>query len=143
MYSIGKEMIRMGKLDGFEVWEVSTGVPYVTIGKLGLLFNKAAVERLSRPEHVLLYIDKSTCRIAIAPCRADAKGARAFCKPGRDVRQGIRWNNYDLRTTIASMTGLDLDGGNWKASGAYSEADDALIFDLSAAEPVRARGKSK
>lgn len=124
----------MGMLDGFEVIDAVYGVPSVSITKNGISFNKTTLEKLNCPEYAKALIDKQGKRIAIVPCGEAEKGARIFFKNGRDTSNGVRWNNYDLRTTVERMMGWNLADGGWKIAGLYSEEDDALIFDLKEAE---------
>lgn len=126
----------MSLLEAFEVVDAVTGMPTVSITKNGIAFNKTVLEKMGCPEYVRAMIDKPGKRIAIAPCEKEDRGSRAFYKRGRNTANGVRWNNFDLRTTIETMMGWALADQGWKASGFYSEEDNAIIFDLNSAEPL-------
>ena len=129
----------MGLLDDFELVDSVSGIPSVSITKNGISFNKSTIEKLHCPEHVKLYLDRIGKRFAIVPCNKGDNGYRAFYRKEKDTANGVRWNNYDLRTTIAGLTGWNLEEHGWKICGLYSEEDNALIFDLNKAEPLSRR----
>lgn len=127
----------MSLLDKFEIIDSVTGVPSISITKNGISFNKGTLEKLARPAYVQALIDKQNKQIAIVPCDENDRGSRFFYKEGRDTANGVRWNNFDLRTTVETMMGWDLSDGGWKSAGIFSEEDNALIYDLNSAEPIK------
>lgn len=124
----------MGLLDDFKIVDVINGAPTMSITRNGVSFNKTTIEKLAFPENVILLIDEPSKRLAITPCDKTQRGARAFFKPGRDSASGVRWNNYDLKSTIENMMSWDLSTQAWRVTGLFSAEDNALIFDLSQAE---------
>lgn len=124
----------MGILDGFELVEPISGAPTMTVTKNGVSFNKTTLEKLGCPEYVQVLIDKIGKRIAIVPCLHRDKGSRPFYKPGKETSNGVRWNNYDLKSTIETMMGWNLMMCSWKVTGVYSEEVHALLFNLVDAE---------
>lgn len=120
----------MGKLDDFVLVEAISGIPTVAMTKNGISFNKTTIEKLNRPEYVKVLIDRKGNRIAITPCDKNDRGARSFYKEGRDTANGVRWNNFDLKSIIQSMMRWNFEDKGRKAEGFYSDEDNALIFDL-------------
>lgn len=120
----------MSLLDGFELLETITGVPSMSISKNGVSFNRAAIEKLGCPRYVLTLIDKQGCRFAIVECSKNDRGARDFVKTERNISNGVRWNNHDLRATLEALMGWNLSADSWKVEGKFSDQDRALIFDL-------------
>lgn len=129
----------MSMLDGFEIIDTVSGVPSVSITKNGVSFNKSTIEKLHCPEYVVSLLDRTGCRFAIVPCSPNDRGARSFYKKDKELSYGVRWNNYDLRSTLETLMEWNLNNCGWKIAGTYSEADDALIFDLRNAEPLSRR----
>ena len=126
----------MSILDSFQVIGNVTGVPSVSVTKNGIAFNKAVLEKMRCPEYVCAMIDKASKRIAIVACEKGSNGSRPFYKKGRDMSNGVRWNNADLRMTIENMMSWRLSEKGWKATGTYFEEENALIFDLNDSEPI-------
>lgn len=126
----------MGFFDDFELLDPVNGIPSMSITKHGVSFNKSALEKLGCPENVKALLDKKGKRFAIISCEKEDRGARKFCKKGRDISNGVRWNNYDLKITLETLMGWNLAEQSWKSIGSYSEDERALIFDLLAVEDI-------
>ena len=129
-------------LDGFELIPLVAGTPAISITEASISFNKTAVEKLSSPEYVQVLINRANSSLAVVPCSCSEEGARPFLKEGRNPKNGVRWNNNDLKAELVRQVGWDLSNSGKKIKGDYSAEDNALIFDLNAATvlPTRNRG---
>ena len=56
------EVCKMSVLDGFTAFNFDEGVPYVSVTRNGVTFNKAVVMKLNYPENVLLLISDAEKR---------------------------------------------------------------------------------
>lgn len=129
----------MGLLDSFEVMPYVTGVSNMSITKDGVNFNKTTVEKLGSPSYVLVLIDKSNLKLAVTPCDEHRQGARPFLREGRSARTGVRWNNTDLKESIQTLTGWDLEASGRKVVGRFYPEDNVMIFDLTEWTPIERR----
>ena len=128
-------------LEGFEVMSPFVGAPSMSVNNTGLAFNKATVEKLKQPEYVQIMINRSLRLIAIKVCGQEDSGSRMFLKRGRDSKQGVRWNNYDLKSEISDLMNWNLIDEGKKIKGEYSAEDNAIIFDLKDAIPLPTRNR--
>ena len=129
----------MSILDSFKPFDFSEGMPYVSITKNGLTFNKGVMKKLGYPQFVILLMDKETQRIAIQKCSSKTDKAIAFYKGDKEEEDAnrilsVRWNSRDLMTTVKAMMDWDLSIDSFRAYGEMLEEEDAMIFDLSKAE---------
>ena len=70
----------MSILDGFKSFNFYEGVPYVSITKNGVTFNKAVIMKLNYPANVVLLINAEEKVIAIQKCTPDVKNSTTFYK---------------------------------------------------------------
>lgn len=131
----------MSILDSFKTFDFSEGMPYVSITKNGLTFNKGVTKKLGYPQYVVLLIDKETQRIAIQKCSSDADKAFPFYKGDKEEEDAnrifsVRWNSKDLLSTVKTMMDWDLAIDSYRANGEMLEEENAMIFDLSKAEKI-------
>lgn len=128
-------------LEGFETLTPVVGAPTMSVTEIGISFNKSAVEKMNKAQYAKIMINRGTRQIAVVKCDEDDEGARGFLKEGRNPRQGVRWNNYDLKSEISQLMNWDLSENGKRIKGDYSKEDSALIFDLSKATNLSARSK--
>ena len=128
----------MSILDSFKAFDFSEGVPYVSITKNGLTFNKGVMKKLGYPQFVVLLMDKDTQRIAIQKCSSATDKSIAFYKGDKEDDANkilsVRWNSRDLMSTVKAMMNWDLSVDSYRAYGEMLEEENAMIFDLSQAE---------
>lgn len=120
-------------LDGFEPFSFGNTGPSVSITKNGVTFNKAAVEKIGKPQAVLLLINAQSKQFAIKKATTNDPSAVPFCAAAKKGTPSVRWNSKELLRTISSMTGWDLmpkSDKSYKALAVYDKAESALIFDL-------------
>ncbi|NMM97250.1 hypothetical protein [Bifidobacterium olomucense] len=132
----------MGLLDSFEIMPYVTGVPSLSVTKDGVNFNKTVVEKLGSPAYVRVLVDKPSLRLAVVPCDEYAQGARPFLRDGRSARAGVRWNNTDLKDSIQTLAGWNLEEKGCKVAGQFYPEDNAMVFDLKDWAPIERRSTS-
>lgn len=128
----------MSILDSFKTFDFSEGMPYVSITRNGLTFNKGVMKKLGCPQFVVLLVDKDTQRIAIQKSSSEMSKSIPFYKGDKEDDANkvfsVRWNFRDLICTIKTMMDWDLSIDSFRAYGEMLEEEDAMIFDLSKAE---------
>lgn len=126
-------------LDGFEVINVTKGVPTLTLSKNGLAFNKYAIEKMHKTRYAIPLIDKSRGRFAIVESDTGDGSSLDFLKDSKKLSDGVRWNNRELKNIIGDLMKCDIDNYFLKIEGHYSDADRALIFNLHEAKEYERR----
>lgn len=121
-------------LNGFEIYNMSSGLASVSVGENGVAFSKSAVIKMGKCKYVQLLIDKNQKRIAIKKANENDEGAIQFYNNQKIV--SVRWNNKELLKTIAMMMDWELKGKVYKANGNYIAEDEAMIFELLDAECI-------
>ena len=123
-------------LNGFEVYNYSSGTASLTLSDNGVGFSKTAVQKMGRCEYVKLLINFNEKMVAIQKCDKDDSDSILFFNPKKKI-VSVRWSNKDLQKTILSMMGWNLrEGMAYKADGVYVPEDNAMIFDLTKSELI-------
>jgi hypothetical protein len=117
-------------LEGFRPINLTVGLPYISITKNGVTFNKTSIVKIGKPAYVLLMMDDVNKRIAVQPCDSSDEDATAFFKGEGKSVVSVRWNNKDLLNTLSKMMNYDLDKFSYRVDGDYLSNENALIFDL-------------
>ena len=122
-------------LEGFTVFNFNEGVPYASVTKNGITFNKGTVMKLRYPEHVVFLINAEKKQFALQVCDMQTPNAMSFCTP--EKRNGnvlsIRWNSRDMLNTISGIMGWDLSKAAYKVEGKALLEESAMLFDMNAA----------
>lgn len=127
----------MSIFEGFTTFDFNEGVPYVSITKHGVTFNKGAVMKMECPRHVLLLINSNSKQIAIQACSENTPKAVVFYNDEKKKNAlSVRWNGRDLLNTVTAMTGWDLAKEGYKVEGRLIPEENAMLFDLKYAEPL-------
>lgn len=128
----------MSIFDGFTTFDFSEGVPYVSVTKNGVSFNKSVIMKLNYPTHVQLLINASTKQIAIKVCTPDESKAQTFYNAEKKSNYlSVRWNAKDLLNTIAEITGWDYEKESYKIDGELISDENAMLFDFNKAEILK------
>ena len=121
----------MSMFENFTTFNFNEGVPYVTVTKNGVAFNKGVIMKLNYPTHVLLLINAVNKQIAIKACSSDNPNAIAFYNDEKKSNAlTVRWNARDLLNTIKEITGWDYSKEGYKAAGTLISEEQAMLFDL-------------
>ena len=125
----------MGVLDGFTAFNFNEGVPYVSVTKNGVTFNKGVVMKLKYPEYVLFLLNANTKQMALQCCEKDTPNAASFCTEDKRNSKvlSIRWNGRDLLNTIEDITGWNLAKEAYRIDGKLIVEEQAMLFDLAEA----------
>ena len=68
----------MSIFEGFTEFNFNEGVPYVSVTKNGVSFNKGVISKLGQPTHVKLFINAATKQIGIQVCDECDLNAQTF-----------------------------------------------------------------
>lgn len=121
----------MSIFENFTTFNFNEGVPYVTVTKNGVAFNKGVIMKLSYPTHVLLLINAANKQIAIKACSSENPNAIAFYNDEKKSNAlTVRWNARDLLNTIKDITGWDYSKEGYKVAGTLVSEEQAMLFDL-------------
>lgn len=113
-------------LNQFETVDLDSPNYYITVTSNCVIFTKATVEKLGRPEFVRLLINEECKLLAVVPTVSTDLKKIDFYKDGSS---SVRINNRDFARKIQSMNGLA--DFTIKIPGLYQEEDNAFIFDIS------------
>lgn len=120
-------------LDGFKIVNLVTGVPYMSVTKNGVSFNKPCVIKMNYPTHVKLLINYDKKLIAIQTCNENDEDAILFLRNKNTKLLNVRWNNKDLLNQISKIMDWDINTMGYRIDGENIEAEKAMIFDLNQA----------
>jgi hypothetical protein len=120
--------------DGFKAFNFEEGVPYFSVTKNGVTFNKAVVMKLGYPEYVVLLINESEKKIALKKCSKETPNSTVFYKENSKKILSIRWNMKDLLNTIQDMMGWKLSQDSYRIDGTLIKEEEAMLFDLTTAK---------
>lgn len=125
----------MALFDGFSVFNFNEGVPYVSITKNGVTFNKSVIMKLNYPHHVILLINAKEKILAIQSCDENRPNAANFYNEERQNNVfSVRWNSKDLLNNIKAMMGWDYTKESYRVEGTLLPEESAMLFDLNNAE---------
>ena len=127
----------MSMFDGFKSFNFDEGVPYVSITKNGVTFNKAVIMKLNYPANVVLLINAEEKVIAIQECTPDVKNSTTFYKENEKNILSVRWNARDLLNTLQDITGWDLSKDSYRVDGILVVEENAMLFDLKTAKILK------
>ena len=85
---------------------VSAGAPYVTISMLGIAFNSVSIEKLGKPEKVMIGFDENALVLGIRPYH-DESGIKGYEFANREKNGWVRIGCRDFIKYLASLTGTD------------------------------------
>lgn len=124
----------MFDFSGFSTFDFEEGVPYVSITKNGITFNKGVVLKLGRPSRVELLINTDSKQIAIRGCNGDTPRSNSFYRENSRGIFSVRWNTKDLLSTLRDMMGWNLELESYRVEGQLLKEENAMLFDLNNAE---------
>lgn len=126
----------MFDFSGFSPFDFDEGLPYVSVTKHGITFNKGVVLKLGKPSRVTLLINSNTKQIAICGCSEDTPRSNAFYKENNRGVLSVRWNIKDLLNTIQDMMGWNLELEAYRVEGQLLKEEGAMLFDFNNAESI-------
>lgn len=126
----------MFDFSGFKEFDFDEGVPYVSVTKNGITFNKGVVLKLGKPSRVVLLINSETKQIAIRGCEEGTPRSNAFYKDNQRGVVSVRWNSRDLLSTFRDMMKWNLDLESYRVEGQLLKDEGAMLFDFNNAEKL-------
>lgn len=126
-------------LDGFVPFNFTEGVPYMSITKNGVTFNKGVIMKLQFPNYARLLINSEEKKVALQACTEETENAVSFCteeKKGSKILS-VRWNGKDLLNTLSDMMSWDLDASAYRVDGKLIHAEHAILFDFTEAKELK------
>ena len=129
----------MEQLEGFIPFDFSEGVPYVSITRNGITFNKSVMMKLQFPNFVQLLIHRENKQLALLECgESDAKAVPFFvAEKMKGSILSVRWNGKDLLNTISGLMGWDLALQAFRVEGQLLAEEHAMLFDLKRAIEIK------
>ena len=128
----------MSILDGFTTFNFNEGLPYVSVTKNGVTFNKGVIYKLRKPAFVVLLINEKLKQIAIKECDENTPNAVPFYNAAKKSNLlSVRWNPRDLLNTLSDMMGWDLQSESYKIAGTLYLNEGVMLFDLEKAEIIK------
>lgn len=124
----------MSFFEGFQTFNFDEGVPYVSVTKNGVTFNKAVIMKMGYPEYVVLLINANEKKIALKKCAEETPNRASFYKENAKNILSVRWNAKDLLNTLQDMTGWDLSQNAYRIDGTLIKEEDAMLFDFANAK---------
>ena len=124
----------MSFFEGFQTFNFDEGVPYVSVTKNGVTFNKAVIMKMGYPEYVVLLINANEKKIALKKCTEETPNHTSFYKENEKKILSVRWNAKDLLNTLQDMTGWDLSKDAYRIDGALIKEEEAMLFDFANAK---------
>lgn len=126
----------MFDFSGFKEFDFEEGMPYVSVTKNGITFNKGVVMKLGRPTRVVLLINSESKQIALRGCDENTPRSNAFYKENNRGVVSVRWNSKDLLATFKDMMGWNLDLEAYRVEGQLLKEEGAMLFDFNNAEKL-------
>ena len=126
----------MSLFDNFKTFDFNEGVPYVSITRNGVTFNKAVVLKLGCPEYAILLINDVEKQIAVQVSSKANEKAVPFYKEKKSGLISVRWNGKDLMNTITDMMDWELEEKSYRVNGTLIKEENAMLFDFSQATEV-------
>jgi len=126
----------MFDFSGFKEFDFDEGVPYVSVTKNGITFNKGVVLKLGRPPRAVLLINSESKQVVIRGCGDGTPKSNAFFKANERGIVSVRWNSKDLLSTIKTLMNWNLDTDSYRIEGQLLSDDGAMLFDFNQAEKL-------
>lgn len=123
----------MSIFDGFKAFNFDEGVPYVSVTRNGVTFNRAVIMKLDYPTHIQLLINENTKQVAVLPCAESANNATSFYKEKRNNVVSVRYNGKDLLNTLKAMMEWNLEVDSYRIEGNHIKEENAMLFDFKTA----------
>ena len=123
-------MRAIGRLEGFEKYCPSRGIPTLAIVKQGLIFNRNVAKYFGERNPVVFLLNPKKKQIAIQKSNDQDKNAVEFFR--KVEVQRLVWR--DLISRVMDMVDFDTEHYYYKVKGVISDNANAIVFDLNEAE---------
>lgn len=116
-------------LSGFKEYNLSNGLPTMTISKNGISFSQTAVIRLRKPEFAEILINSVDEQVVVRAASKDNPNSAPFFKTNKKIIS-VRWNYKDLIQTFEELMNWNVAEHTYKVEGSFSIDDNLILFDL-------------
>lgn len=123
----------MSVIEGFMIFDYQEGVPYVSITKNGVTFNKSVVMKMGFPKSVILLINHESKKFAIKSCKENDKNAVRFYAKKKSGAISVRLNGRNLIKTIEEMMNWNLDNEAYRVEARFIKEENIMLFDFNKA----------
>ncbi|MBR1477391.1 MAG: hypothetical protein IJ608_05455 [Lachnospiraceae bacterium] len=132
-------------LKGFEVIDIEVGKSdsVMTVGGNMVKFNKATATELMHPEFVRLLINGDTKQVAIQSCTEKTRNAVAFSKGEGKQVYAITLKVPAIVVAIKKLLPNMDENDTLTFKGKLFADDKAIVYDLTAGEPIKRRRRRK
>ena len=143
--SESEEIIMSDALKGFEVIDIEVGRSDSVMTVMGNMvkFNKATATELMYPEFVRMLIDAPNKRVAVQACTEKTRNAVTFSKGEGKQTYAITVKVPAIVVAIRKLLPDLADSDSLTFRGKLFAEDKAIIYDITAGEPVKRRRKRK
>ena len=104
---------------------VSKGSPYMTFTSIGINLNSSSVEKLGKPEKVIVGFDEEYCVIGIKPFEGE-KGMKSFDFSSRVKNGLVRIGCRSFIKNLKAMLGIDFSSA--KRFMAQYDRNKGILF---------------
>ena len=144
-YEESEEIIMSDALKGFEVIDIEIGRSDSVMTVMGnmIKFNKATATELMYPTYVRMLIDAVNKQVAVQACTEKTRNSVPFSKGEGKQTYAITVKVPAIVVAIRKLI-PDLDeNASLTFRGKLLAEDKAIVYDLTAGEPVKRRGRRK
>lgn len=124
---------------GFKDFDFSEGIPKISVTTNGVTFGRGVVNKLGKPEYIVLMINDENHQIAIKRAIKETKFSYRFYRQNkRKVEKNIvsvRINNTELLSRLSRLMNWNLALHSYSVEGVVVD-DETILFDLNNAKIV-------
>lgn len=143
--SESEDFIMSDALKGFEIIDIEVGRSDSVMTVMGnmIKFNKATATELMYLEYVRMFIDAANKKAAVQACTEKTRNAVVFSKGEGKQVYAITVKVPAIVVAIRKLIPGIGEDVSLTFQGKFFAEDKAIIYDLTAGEPVKRRGKRK
>ncbi len=120
---------------GFKPFDFTEGVPYFSVTKNGVTFNKAVAMKLGYPAYTRLLINAETKQVAVEACQEDTPHAVPFLRNRDQKILSVRWSSKDLVSSLNRLQGGTIGENGFRVEGVLAD-ENTMLFDLNDAKEL-------
>lgn len=140
-----EDLIMSDALKGFEVIDIEIGRSDSVMTVMGnmIKFNKATATELMYPEYVRMLIDAANKQVAVQACTEKTRNAVVFSKGEGKQVYAITVKVPAIVVAIRKLIPGIGENETLTFRGRLLAEDKAIVYDVTAGEPIKRRGKRK
>lgn len=125
---------------GFKPFDFSEGIPKISVTENGVTFGRGVVNKLGKPEYIVLMINDEKHQIVIKRAIKETKFSYRFYRQSKiRVEKNIvsvRINNTELLSRMSRLMNWDFALYSYSVEGVIVD-DQTILFDLNNAKIMR------